>query len=94
MGSVTLKKKKDLNYRSGYTSRSCGDCNHIIRDFAVRTVDGEFKKTESRCHIMGPYNGRAFRISPNNICDAFDNSQLLKRLGVDTTQELKAVAER
>ena len=76
MGTPRLKIKTELNYRRGYTSRSCNDCNHIV---AFRHAsDGPVR--EFRCQIMGVNPGRLYRINPANICDAHDNSRYLKRL--------------
>lgn len=41
MGSQRLKRKTELNYRKGLTSRSCSDCNHYV-------ADGEFGWDEKR----------------------------------------------
>ncbi len=73
MGTPRLRIKTELNYRRGYTSRSCNHCNHLV------TVPSE-KHLEYRCTIIGVKPGRLYRINPNNICDAHDNSRYLKRL--------------
>jgi hypothetical protein len=73
MGSPSLQKKKELHYRRGPTSRACSDCNHFI-------WLGSDTERDGRCKIMGLEPGRAYRINPDNICDAHDNSEYLKRL--------------
>ena len=80
MGSARLKKKTELNYRRGTTSRYCEHCNHYVSSFPACTPDGKFRAFEPRCEIMGLQNGRAYRIHPANICDRHDNSRYLKRL--------------
>jgi len=79
MGSVTLKKKKELNYRRGPTHGGCSQCDSYVMDFPVCGTRGEFLQTERRCKVMGLNNGRAYRINPDNICDAYDNSEHMKR---------------
>jgi len=81
MGAPTLKKKKELNYRKGRAWKNCHDCN----SFAQKLIDTNGNKHvygpgEGRCTIIGLFPGRAYRINPKNICDAHDNSDLLKRL--------------
>lgn len=75
MGVPRLQIKRDLNYRQGYTSRSCGHCNHCV---AYQRADGASK--EYRCRIIGLNEGRAYRINPKSICDKHDNSNYLTRL--------------
>jgi len=80
MGSPTLKKKSELNYRHGSTAHSCSECNAYVPDFDVRATfqDGEHLRFESRCRVMGLKAGRAYRINPKNICDAHNNSDMSK----------------
>jgi len=73
MGAPTLKKKKELNYRRGQTSRHCSGCDFFVKSFSA--IDHH-----SVCRKIGLKPGRAFRINPNNQCDAFDNTNGLKRL--------------
>jgi hypothetical protein len=80
MGSIRLKKKTELNYRRGNTAHACHECNHYVPNFAVSGCNGEILQQEPRCAVMGLKNGRAYRINPNSICDAHDNSKLLERL--------------
>ncbi len=80
MGSQRLKKKTELNYRRGSTAHDCSECNDYVREFDVRGIGGEHLRFEPRCKVMGLKDGRAYRINPNNICDAHDNSERLKRL--------------
>lgn len=77
MGSPNLKKKAELNYRRGYTHSHCGCCDHMTR-ILVRKNGAVI--SEPRCHIIGIDPGRAYKINPNNICDNFDNTELLRRL--------------
>ena len=79
MGTPRLKIKTELNYRRGYTSRSCGDCNHFVPAFKAFTKPFEVGHGD-RCEIMGLHLGRLYRINPNNICDKHDNSRYLARL--------------
>lgn len=76
MGTPRLKIKDELNYRRGYTSRGCSDCNHFI---TVRD-ERHGKPLDYRCEIIGIRPGRLYRINPANICDKHDNSRYLKRL--------------
>ena len=80
MGSPTLKKKIELNYRRGSTAHDCSECNAYVPEFEVRGIGGKPLRTEPRCMLMGLKDGRAYRINPKNICDAHDNSEHLKRL--------------
>lgn len=73
MGTQRLKIKNELNYRRGYTSRSCTYCNHIT---TVQTATGP----EKRCNLIGIKPGRLYRINPENICDRYDNSRYMTRL--------------
>lgn len=87
MGSVRLKIKTELNYRKGPTWKSCGDCNHFIRDFEVHGIavfgsdKGQVLRIEPRCKIMGLGNSIKYRVRPDHICDRHDNSERLKRSG-------------
>ena len=81
MGAPMLKKKKELNYRRGYTSRNCGTCDHFFGPAVVlegKTV--KYTGAEGRCKIMGLKPGRAYRILQHYICEAHDGSKRLKRL--------------
>ena len=80
MGSPTLKKKKELNYRRGTSGHCCSECNVYVAEFEIRGIGGKHLRTEPRCMVMGLKDGRAYRINPKNICDAHDNSEYLKRL--------------
>lgn len=75
MTVARLKIKNELNYRRGYTGRSCIHCNHCV---ARQAADGSYK--EYRCRIIGLNAGRLYRINPNSICDKHDNSRYLARL--------------
>lgn len=74
MGTPRLKIKNELNYRRGYTSRSCRYCNHIQRSY--RDKD----ECLYRCELIGLQGGRLFDINPNHICDRYDNSRYLTML--------------
>ena len=81
MGSPTLKKKTELNYRRGSTAHDCAECNAYVRKFDVRISAGFIKERRSfepRCMIMGLKPGRAYRINPKDICDAHEKSEVLK----------------
>ena len=80
MGSPTLKKKIELDYRRGSKAHDCSECNAYVAQFEVRGLGGTLLCIEPRCMVMGLKDGRAYRIKPNNICDAHDNSEHLKRL--------------
>jgi hypothetical protein len=84
MGSPSLQKKKELNYRCGTTSRNCGDCNHFVA--ATSPAEDYFSRSiEPRCKLIGLNPGRSYRIYRYNICDAHDNSEYLKRLKEGTS---------
>ncbi|MBI5550720.1 MAG: hypothetical protein HY911_04370 [Desulfobacterales bacterium] len=71
MGIPSLKKKIELNYRRGTTAFHCSVCdNYRANGWAPG------------CTVMELKPGRAYKIGPNNRCDAFDNTQRLKALGV------------
>lgn len=80
MASQRLKLKDELNYKKGPTSGGCSQCNHYIRNFKVRSMNGEFLGIEPRCKVMGLENSRRYRINPDNICKCFDNSVHMMRL--------------
>ncbi|MDA8141071.1 MAG: hypothetical protein M0036_20695 [Desulfobacteraceae bacterium] len=72
MGIPRLNKKNELNYRRGTTSFHCSVCDHF-------RAEG----WNMRCAVLGLFPGRSYQIGPNNRCDAFDNAQRLKQLGVE-----------
>ena len=80
MGSPTLKKKIELNYRKGTAAHDCSECNGYIPEFEVMGIGNRSLGFEPRCMVMGLKSGRAYRINPKNICDNHDNSDYLKRL--------------
>jgi hypothetical protein len=80
VGASRLKKKIELNYRRGSTAHDCSECNAYVPEFDVRGINGHHLRFEPRCMVMGLRDGRAYRINPNNICDAHDNTEYLKRL--------------
>ena len=69
MGSPTLKKKKELNYRRGRKEKKCFVCIHFVPDMRFRWDTSG--RNQPRCKEIGLNAGRAYRISPNNQCDAF-----------------------
>lgn len=77
MGSPKrLKIKDDLNYRKGGTGASCSYCNNFEKiQFYAHLL------SEPRCKLIGVKSGLRYRINPNNICDRYNNSDYLKRLG-------------
>jgi len=66
MGIPKLKKKVELNYRRGGTSRYCGHCNHFVSEL-------------SRCRLIGLDGGRMYQVSPQGLCDRWDNSNHMKQ---------------
>ena len=72
MGSPTVKKKVELNYRKGSAAHDCSECNYF--------VPGHTCGSGPRCRIMGLLPGRSYRINPKNICDAHDSSRYMERL--------------
>lgn len=80
MGSPRLNKKIELHYRRGYTHSHCGCCDHFVRNHEVRKCTGEPMGVEPRCRIIGLENGRGYRINPNSVCDAYNNTETIKRL--------------
>jgi hypothetical protein len=78
MSISQLKAKRDLNYRRGTVMKSCCDCTHFVRaDY--------YPRREHLCKVMGLKLGRAYRISPNGLCDKHDNSEYLARLKAGTS---------
>lgn len=69
MGVARLKRKTELNYRRGTTSRYCDHCNHLVK--LLYGVDDD---DVWRCEMIGVNLGRLYRINPRNICDAFESS--------------------
>ena len=84
MGSATLKKKTELNYRRESAAHDCSECDCFVGTYHVYGIHGQYLRTEARCMVMGLKAGRAYRIHPKNICDAHDNSEMLKRLPTDS----------
>lgn len=82
MGAPQLKAKRDLNYRRKSASRSCADCNHFVDAYTH-----PYMYANPRCRIIGQLPGRAYRISPNGLCDKHDNSEYMKRLKARTRVE-------
>lgn len=80
MGSQRLKKKIELNYRRGSTCHHCGVCDFYYPEFDTPQFGSGPTKKEPRCRIIGLLSGRAYRIHPNHICDAYDNTQRLAQL--------------
>jgi len=72
MGSPTLKKKIELHYRKGSAAHDCSECNHFVPSHP--------EGSGPRCRVMGLKPGRAYRINPKFICDAYDNSRYMERL--------------
>lgn len=71
--------KKKMNYRHGYASRSCSDCNSF-QLVKIKGIGGADLGVQPRCEWIGSAAGKNYRINPKNICDRFDNSKLLARL--------------
>jgi len=72
--------KKKNNYRHGYASRHCSDCNYykMVRVSGEHAIAGMDK--QPRCEWIGIDAGKHYRINPASICDLFDNTQLMNRL--------------
>lgn len=70
MGAPTLKKKKELHYRRGTKEHNCAGCGMFVKDFAVKAIGGRPLRSEPRCMVMGLKDGRAYRITPDHVCDA------------------------
>lgn len=77
MGVPMLKKKKDLNYRRGQTWRYCGICDHFLDPPTAMQIMGTHYP---HCRIMGLKPGCAYHINKSSQCDAYDNTEGLKRL--------------
>lgn len=71
MGVKRLKIKDDLNYRRGYTWKSCSYCDSYVGSFVIaRDENGLI--AEPRCKIIGLNPGRLYRINPGNLCDKYE----------------------
>lgn len=77
MGVQRLKIKDELNYRPGYTHKSCDGCDYFVH--AHRCAPGELWEAP-RCQVIGVERGRGFRVNANYVCDRFDNTKGLERL--------------
>jgi hypothetical protein len=90
MGSPQLKAKRELNYRRGTISKQCSNCRDFMSTFDTQKVllfgDGD-SDTFGRCVSIGIQPGRAYRISPDGLCDKHDNSEYMKRLKAGTSFE-------
>jgi hypothetical protein len=75
MGQARLAIKNKLNYRSGYTSRSCSTCDHF-----TTMCEMDDPAHPGRCDVVGLKIGRLYRINPKCICDKHDDSRYLARL--------------
>lgn len=71
--------KKVRNYRHGYASRYCGICDEFVT-VQITGIGGADLGKQPRCRILGQDAGKAYRINPNCICDAYDGSKGLARL--------------
>lgn len=82
MGSPKrLKIKDDLNYRKGSTAHYCSHCNNYT-EVEIFGCGGNPLGKQPRCKLIGvDKNSRRYRINPNHICDRYDNSEHLNRLG-------------
>jgi glucose-6-phosphate isomerase len=71
--------KKKNNYRHGYASRHCSDCNYfkLVR---ITGIGGADLGKQPRCEWIGIDAGKHYRINPEYICDFFDNTKLMNRL--------------
>ena len=78
MGVQRLKKKTDLNYKKGGECHYCSQCNQFVPRFEIKS--GENTRHEPRCKIMGLEMSIAYRINKNSICDAYNNSEHIKRI--------------
>lgn len=74
-----IERKKELNYRRGPTWGYCSQCNEYVGSFYINDRSGVTVAIEPRCRIIGLGDNRLYRITPNNICDRYDNSEHMKR---------------
>lgn len=70
MGAGTLKKKRELNYRSGNKTMHCLICSHFVK-MQIKGIGGEDLGEQGRCQIVGLQQGRMYRILPASVCDQF-----------------------
>lgn len=81
MGVKRLRIKDELHYRPGGTGHHCSACNHYLakphNPIDLGLMD---PLPDPRCRLIGLKPGRQYRINPKNICDRYDNSNMLKRL--------------
>lgn len=75
-----LKIKSKLNYRRGYTHKSCGDCDHFRPQQPLTGIGGAALGHEPRCAVIGLESGRMYRVNRNSICDRYDNTISLQRV--------------
>ncbi len=87
MGGKRLKKKDELNYRRGGTAHQCGQCNHYVPDFRVKGIGGVDLGEKPRCKIIGLGNSVLYQVNEKAICDEYNNSEALKRLGVTRNEK-------
>lgn len=82
MGSPKrLKIKDQLNYRKGGTGAHCSQCNYYA-EVEIFSCGGNPLGKQPRCKLIGiDKNSIRYRINPGFICDRYDNSEHLARLG-------------
>lgn len=81
MAGRRLAIKTELNYRRGSTAFYCSICDHFVRDHPISGIGGVTLPPAPRCRIIGLHNSNRYAVNPDNICDRFDNTLKLKRLG-------------
>lgn len=80
-----LPKKVELNYRHGDEKHRCARCNYFKAAVGIAmTPGGNPAPAKSRCKVIGLKHGKAYEVDPAFVCDAYDNSFILKKLRGET----------
>ncbi len=76
------KKKIEYNYKDGGSTyeQCCSICDHYISSFPVNDYEHRTYNFEPRCKIIGPYDGKEFRIHPAGICNKFSDCLYQERM--------------
>ena len=68
-----LKMKETLHYRKGSTNEAvnCKYCAHFVPEFPIFGTggDGNLRRIESRCRILGLKEGIRYRVREDYRCD-------------------------
>lgn len=81
MAGRRLSIKTKLNYRRGGERNHCGGCDHYVPNYVVMGIGGKALKTDSRCRVIGLENSHSYRVDYHAVCDRYDNTLKLRRLG-------------